>query len=387
MKKVLLRAPSLTQSGYGVHARQIFSWLSQKPNIELAVQLLPWGDTPWILNKKTHELAEKIMQCSKPISNPDITFQLQLPNEWDPSLGKFNIGMTAAVETTICNPEWITACNRMNLVIVPSTHTAKVLKASGNITTPIVVVPEAYPTIFDADIVPQFNLELENDFNFLIFGQITGPTIQSDRKGVISAIKWLCQEFKDDKRIGVIVKTNMGRNSLIDKKITTNMLKQLVTETREKSEFPRVKLIHGDLSDLEVASLYRHPKIKAAVALTRGEGFGLPILEAARAGMPIVTTGWSGHMDFMQLGKFINVDYRLIDVHPSKIDGKVFVSGARWAEPSEEDFKRRARKLVDSYEMPKQWAHSLANVIQSKYNIQEIFKSYDSIDVVRELFS
>ena len=48
-KKVLLRAPLLTNSGYGVHSRQIFDWLNTRDDIELVVECLQWGRTSWIL--------------------------------------------------------------------------------------------------------------------------------------------------------------------------------------------------------------------------------------------------------------------------------------------------------------------------------------------------
>ena len=120
--KILLRAPVLTSSGYGVHSRQIFDWLHKMENIDLTVECLNWGKTPWLLNENLENgLIGKIMKYSKKLEPPyDITFQVQLPDEWDPSLGKKNIGITAAVETDRCNPKWVSACNVMDEVVVPS---------------------------------------------------------------------------------------------------------------------------------------------------------------------------------------------------------------------------------------------------------------------------
>ena len=76
----------LTTSGYGVHSRQVFEWLSELNNIDLHVECLNWGMTPWML-KEEHEdgLIGKIMKCSKTLEPPyDVTFQLQLPDEWNP---------------------------------------------------------------------------------------------------------------------------------------------------------------------------------------------------------------------------------------------------------------------------------------------------------------
>ena len=146
MKKVILRGPSLTQSGYGVHCRQIASWLLTK-EIDLKFQALPWGDTPWILNPDSHAgLIEKIIKntVDSLTEKFDVSFQLQLPNEWDSNLAKFNVGLTAAVETDICNRQWIDACNKMDMVIVPSTHAANSLKQTGDVSKPLLVVPEAF---------------------------------------------------------------------------------------------------------------------------------------------------------------------------------------------------------------------------------------------------
>ena len=148
MKRVIVRGPAITQSGYGVHCRQVTAWLLSKSDIDVKFQALPWGDTPWVLNKKYYGgLIDKITNNTvevTPGSKYDVSFQLQLPNEWDSSLAQYNVGMTAAVETDRCNPEWIAACNKMDLIIVPSNHAANSLKNSGELTTRVVVVPESF---------------------------------------------------------------------------------------------------------------------------------------------------------------------------------------------------------------------------------------------------
>ena len=132
-KKVLLRAPVLTVSGYGVHARQVFHWLDKK-DIELCVQPLMWGETPWMVNSGDPIVANIMSKTKVPEGVKfDYTFQLQLPNEWDPSLGHYNFGMSAMVESDIANPEWVTNCNKMNCIIAPSSHAKKSITSSGDL--------------------------------------------------------------------------------------------------------------------------------------------------------------------------------------------------------------------------------------------------------------
>lgn len=379
MKTVLCRGPVLTQSGYGVHIRQVARWLLSKPELKVTFQPLPWGDTPWIIDEKSHDglIGEMMKRSSAPNGEYDVTIQLQLPNEWDPKLGKFNVGMTAAVESDKCNPKWVDACNAMNLVIVPSAHAKENLTSHGGVTTPIVVIPEAFS---DACALPVSQLPtlptFSTPFNFLVFGQITGNNPHNDRKNTFFTLKWLFEAFKDDPEVGIVIKTNSGRNTLIDCNSTTGMLKQVIAEARP-GKGPRVHLLHGDMSDKEVAALYHHPQIKSLVALTRGEGYGLPILEAAASGLPVIATNWSGHLDFMNQGKFISIYYQLGEVHQSRIDGNIFMPGSRWAYPSEQDFKKRVQKFKSSSSTPKEWATELGKKLQTMYSFEQISKYYD----------
>ena len=382
-KTVVFKGPVLTQSGYGQHSRQVSKWLLQRNDIDVKFLATPWGNTPWLINHDASAgLIGQIMQRTVGPENAasDVSIQLLLPDEWDPKLSNYNVGVTAAVETDRCHPSWIPACNAMDKVIVPSQHAKLSLTNTGEVIKPLLVVPESYSEAIDD--VEQSTMrsseicEFSTDFNFLIFGQLTGNNPDNDRKNIFYTVKWLCEAFKDDKDVGIVVKTNAGKNTKIDKRIVTDLMRQLLVEVR-KGPYPRFHLLHGDMSDREVAMLYRHKQVKALVSLTRGEGYGLPILEAAASGLPVIATGWSGHMDFLKHGKFISVYYQLDNIHPSRVDNKIFVKGARWANASEQDFKKRAAKFRENSSTPQEWALAMKKNIRELYSFKKICQAYD----------
>ena len=380
MKNVLVRGPLLSLSGYGNHARQVFRWLSQKSELKMHAQITPWGMTPWLINPDLEKgLVSKIMECSDMPQVPlDISFQIQLPNEWDSNIAAYNVGISAFVETDKCNPEWIQCCNKMDHIVVPSQHVKSVMDATGSVKVPVSVIPEAFfDEIANEDPSELDFLNLTTSFNLLIFGQITGSNPWSDRKNTFFTIKWLCEVFKDDPSAGIILKTNHGTNTHIDRRITSDMLEKLLKEVRP-GPFPKVYLLHGHMYPEEINSLYRHPKIKALVSATRGEGFGLPLLEAAAASLPVIATDWSGHLDFLKKGKFISLAYDLCEIHESKRDNAIFIPGTKWAEVREEDFKKRIIKFRKSNKLPKEWAAELSAKLLKSHSFKAISEIYDS---------
>ena len=387
-KNVIIRAPLLTYSGYGTHSRQIFKWLLSRDDFEINTQIVPWGITPWMINPSLEGgLVEQIMSCSIPMKSKekfDISFQVILPNEWDPNLAFFNVGISACVETDICNPEWVECCNRMSAIIVPSVHTKKTLENSGKLRVPIMVIAEAYYDAIALKDLPPSKLELSTDFNFLLFGQLTGNNPENDRKNTFYAVKWLCETFHNDPEVGVIIKTNSGTNTSIDRMVTKRVLKQLINEVR-KGPYPRVHFLHGAMTPHEIASLYRHPKIKALVSLTRGEGFGLPLLEAATSGLPIIATNWSAHTEFLCKGKWIKLDYDLCEIPDTRIDNNIFMAGSKWANPKEQSVKSALRKFRHSPRLPHTWAKNLSNKLKETNSITAVMRNYDEAvgDILR----
>lgn len=383
MKSVLLRAPVLTMSGYGVHARQVAKWLfdlEESLGLDIAVEPLNWGHTGWLTDVDAEDgLVGRILQASdntKPFY--DVTIQLQLPNEWNPMLGAFNIGITAGVETDRCNPAWVDAVNQMNLVIVPSEFTRKCFLNSGTVSTEIAVIPESFVDAVKQQDSCSIDLDLPTKFNFLVFGQVTGNNPENDRKNLAYTIKWFAETFADRPDIGVIVKSNLARNTKIDRLACTNMFTKLIEEVR-KGPGPRFYLLHGNMENEEVVGLYKHTTVKALVTMTHGEGFGLPILEAAACGLPVIAPDWSGHTEFLKHGKFVKVEHKLAPIHESRVDNAIFVPGAQWAYPSEQDAKKKLQKFVDAPVIPKQWAEELKTKLLALYSFEAIAARYSRL--------
>ena len=379
--KILLRAPLLTTSGYGVHSRQIFDWLNNIPSISLDVECLNWGMTPWMVNPSMENgLVGEIMKKSKATTPPyDITFQVQLPDEWDSSLGRKNVGISAFVETEKCNPAWLECCNKMDHIIVPSNFTKSVISRTGTVKKPVSVIPEWFnQEILDSDNNVLSELDFETDTNFLIVGQLNSATPQDDRKNIFNTIKWLSESLeRESENIGIVIKTNMGKGTEIDRKKTINILKQMKNAINVE-RFPKIYLLHGNMSKKEIAALYKHPKVSCLVSATRGEGYGLPLIEAAASGLPVIATNWSGHLDFLK-ESFMPVDYKLAPINKTRVDKRIFFEGFRWAEPYPNSFKKCIIKFLKNKQKYNDIAKNHSSFILNNFGKQKTKKMYDEI--------
>lgn len=380
MKRVLIRGPLLSSSGYGVHSRQIFSYFMTRKDCNVTSQILPWGITPWCVNSEKEEgIYGQIMSRSHPLSGKfDVTVQIQLPHEWDPSLGQFNVGVTAGVETDRCSTEWATTHReKMDLVIVPSYHTRSTFLTSGTgkEKTPIVVIPESY----FSDLLCEPNdqtFEFSTSKNFLTVGMFTADDPENDRKNLFNTVKWFCQEFDGKKDIGLVVKASMGRETTIDRELVRKSLRQVVSQSGCKNP-PKVYMLHGPLTRGEMNALYKHPSILGFISATRGEGFGLPMLESAVAGLPVICTNWSSVIEFLKGDSFLGVDFDIVKVPDRRIDGNIFVKNVKWANPRESNFKRKLRKLHDDSEKFRISAKELSNTLIRSHSPESISKLYD----------
>ena len=214
--------PVETISGYGSHARDLVTSLIQMDKFEIKIVSINWGDTPMdALDRNNQEHIEILNRITtEPISiKPDIWMQCTIPTEFKP-IGKYNIGITAGIETNICSPEWIDGCNTMDLIIVPSVHAKTVFEETsyekrdrntGEITDliklkkPIQVLHEGVRTdIFDKnkkmdnDVITSLD-KINADFAFLFVGHWLKGDFGEDRKDISGLIHTFLNTFKDTK--------------------------------------------------------------------------------------------------------------------------------------------------------------------------------------------
>jgi len=335
----IISSPFDTYSGYGARARDVIKAVieTDKYNVKLLSQR--WGSTPWGFCKDNPEwsfLVEHVLHDNQLPKQPEIWMQISIPSEFQP-VGKYNIGVTAGIETTICAPDWIEGLNRMNLNLVSSNHSKKVFEESKferrnqqtnqiegtiQLQKPVEVLFEGANLdvykVIERNQIKNINLDsIKEDFAYLFVGHWIQGDIGEDRKNVGLLIKAFYEIFKNKKnKPALILKTSMVSSSYVDREEILKRIK-LIKKTVNSKDLPNVYLLHGEFSDSEINELYNHPKVKAMVNLTRGEGFGRPLLEFSLVKKPIITTNWSGHTDFLNPEFVTMLPGQMTNVHPS----------------------------------------------------------------------
>ena len=386
IKKVVLKGPVLTNSGYGVHCRQVFKALIARENIDLYVIPTEWGNSSWILDSKFNNgIIENILKhAKKPQQNVlfDESFQVLLPDEWT-NIAIKNIGITAGFEADIVKSSWIDCVNEMDYVIVPSEFTrnafVKTSKENNiNILKEIKVINEWYYDEFDKleenileneDFDRKILQNLEYDKNILIMAQITSNSAISDRKNIIKTIEDAVT-FVNDKDIGVVLKINAGKYANSEKAKIEFLLKEEIG----KEKLKKVSLIFGSLSIKELYMLYKSEKISCMLTGTRAEGWGLPLVESAACGLPIIATNYSSYKEFLE-DDFLGIDYDLINFCHDKrfVDVNTM---PKWAEYDSGDMQNKLEYFFKNKQKHDEIAECRQKIIKQKYNSTAIINNY-----------
>jgi glycosyltransferase involved in cell wall biosynthesis len=373
---IFISCPIDTFSGYGARSRDIALAIIKSNKYDVRILPQRWGSTPFGFlqedNSNHKLLLDAIWDQPQLPKQPDVWIQVTVPNEFQP-VGKYNIGVTAGIETTVCAPQWIDGVNRMNITLVSSEHAKKVFESSSfeeknnqtgqiirkiTLEKPVEVLFEGVNTdiykkldAVEGEVVESINDLVKEDFNFLFVGHWLQGEIGQDRKDVGMMIKTFLETFKGKKsRPGLILKTSAGNYSIMDRDSILDKIRQI--EEAVGGDLPSIYLLHGELSDEEVNVLYNHPKVKAHVSFTKGEGYGRPLLEASVSQKPVIAPNWSGHIDFLDPEMSILLPGQVTQIHPSAVVQDMLLPESGWFTI---DYKKAADTLEDVYKNYKKY--------------------------------
>ena len=403
MKKLMLIcAPVTSRSGYGDHARDLVRSFIKHDKYEIKIFDVNWGETPRdaLDNESDKNIIDCILPEPKMDKQPDIYVDIRIPNEFQ-TFGKFNIGITAGIETTAVSSKWVDCCNKMDLVIVPSEHSkdgfvralyekmqqlpdGKQQKVGElKLEKPIEVLFEGV----DDDIFkPLENSSLDlvdnmkEDFAFLHVGLWGKGGYGEDRKDIAKLVKVFYESFANKKeKPALILKTNGAGFSIMDREDCLSKINNIKSKFPKDWNLPNIYLLHGSLSSEEMNKLYNHPKVKSFVSLTHGEGFGRPMLEASMVGLPVVTSGWSGQVDFLSETDSMLLGGELVQVPKSQHWENIIIPESEWFNVNETQAYKALNYCFQNYDEVKEKALNLMKVNRDKFTLDKMTEKLDEI--------
>lgn len=409
-KTLVIISPYTTRSGYGEHSRKIIKSILNAPEIsdEYDIKLIStkWGNTPIdVLDKEDEHLySYRIPNLN---FQPDVSIQISIPSEFQ-RIGKFSIGITAGTEVNIAPLNFVQGCQNVDLILTPSQFTKDVLIGTKydkknqqgqiehtlEVNKPVEVLFEGLDvekfnkTNIDkeSNIWKMLNEDVKEDFCFLVVGHWLNAVLGQDRKDIGMTLKVFFDTFKDKKkRPGLILKTSGAgfsvteRDQIIDK---INQVQELIREEGFKGQFPNVYLINGDLTDNEMNSLYNHPKVKSLVSFSKGEGYGLPIQEFTMTGKPVISSAYSGPMDFLNKDFAFLLPGQLTQIHPSAAndwlpkEGQWFTVNYNFASMLMKDMFENYEKYLEKSRKHIQYTKNNFSLTTMQEKFLEIWKKY-----------
>jgi len=397
----VVRAPCATRSGYGDMSRDIIRHIIEYDKFDVKVISVNWGETPMNAldekNPKDKMILDRILKG--PLTRqPELFITITIPSEFE-VIGKYNIGITAGIETSIASAQWIEACNRMDTVFTISEHSKNVFLASQfgrrssngenlgslKLEKPIEVLHNCIDqAIFKrlesgSGVQRTVRESLESipeKFCYLFVGHWLRGDFGEDRKNIGFLVKIFLETFKQSKTTppALILKTSCGNFSILDKKEIIKKIEQIKSTVQllEDQTLPNIYVLHGELTDDEMNSLYNHPKVKSHISLTKGEGFGRPLLEASISGKPVIASGWSGHMDFLNVEDAVLVGGQLKEIHPSSVWDNILIKESSWFYPDAQQAANAMAAVFMDYETFHKKAKKLGKENSKKFSYKAI---------------
>ena len=391
----VVSCPIDTFSGYGARSRDFVKSLIELKDKEWDIKIMPqkWGDCPWNFLSQDNPLRQRFIGGLN--QQPDIWIQITVPNEFQ-AVGKYNIGVSAGIETNIYPGEFIEGSNRMNLNLVSSNHSKQVAlstqfekRDNKGIVVGTVKLEKPIEVLFEGLDLDKYHKkppssklntlkDIKENFCFLFTGHWLPGDFGEDRKNIATLIKTFLETFKGSgrKKPALILKTNQVNYSLLDREVIIRQINRI--RDMVSGNLPNIYLLHGEVTDEEMNKLNNDPKVKTFISFTKGEGYGRPLAEAAITGKPVIVSNWSGHKDFIHQDYNILIGGELKNVHESAAN-QFLLRESQWFNINT-DIASRAMKDVFKY-YKKYWEKSRKQTqyLKDNWSFDKMTEKLDSL--------
>lgn len=353
------------RSGYAEACRNYILSI-HKAGIPITVQAISFENNPPPLENL--ELSMQLQNlCARDIDY-DIVIIHTTPDLW-PQIrsqypDKYVIGMTVW-ETSAIHPRWAQACNQVDAVMVPCQWNLEAFQSSGVIKPIVKVVHGLEPNLFQ-DIPGDLHIEgLESD-RYKFFSILQWHY----RKNPLGLIRAFVRAFSSGEKVALVLKTYRGDAPLHEEReFFKNEIAGICQHIPEHLR-PPIHVVAESLSGRDMLRLYKTGD--CLVSLHRGEGFGLVPAMAGLAEKPVIATGATGNMEYMNSMNSYPVKYQWAPVTGMSGFNPWYLPDQAWTEPNVIDAAEKMRHVFTNQEEATVKAKRLASNIRANFNLDKV---------------
>lgn len=275
--------------------------------------------------------------------------------------GKYHIGHLFW-ETSSLPKSWVAPCNQMDEIWTGSPTTEEAIRSSG-VTVPIKVIPQPINT--DFPVTTAFPLP---NFSGFVFYTIID---WKERKNPRKLLEAYWKEFKDQQGVVLLVKTGNGDFATAQKII------EEVRSWKNQMGFKGTPRTMFCTELLTTEDKHRFHKTGTCfISAHRGEGWGLPQVEALLHNNPVISTSYGGVHNWLKGRHYKPIAYNLVPIGATY--NKYYEPDMLWAEADEESLRKHMRYMFDTWSHPKrkQLIHMSSSVgrnfIKTEFNLRAV---------------
>lgn len=350
-------APFHDYSGYGEASRNGLICLD-RVGVEFTTQ-------PICFVPEKIELGEGAMLAKKH-ENTSRDYKIhiiQLTPDWfEKSIekGKYNIGFLFW-ETIGVTKQWVDCCNKMDEIWTCGEVHAKTFRDSG-ITVPIRVIPQSIKLDFQP--FTSFPLNFKSDFIFYSIFQWT------ERKNPRALIETYWDTFRDNDDVCLLLKVYRSNFSEDEKEGIRNDI-LLWKKKQPQKHYPRIELFLDGMTHDEIMKL--HSTGDCLVSAHRGEGWGMPQMEAMACGKPVISTNFGGIHEWLNDSVAWLVNYRLVSVFGME---HIFWydTSQKWADVDRSKLGKAMKEAYGDKEKTRQMGENARKLTEKEFSFEAVGK-------------